>query len=123
MASDLRSILALEVPILVLLGERQMRMSDVMALVPGAIIELPKSSEEELELLANNKPVGTGVAVKVGENFGLRITYIGDIQERVRALGAAGAGGGGGGGAGGGGGGGGGDLSAEALAEQMLAGQ
>lgn len=123
MASDLRSILALEVPILVLLGERQMRMSDVMALVPGAIIELPKSSEEELELLANNKPVGTGVAVKVGENFGLRITYIGDIQERVRALGAAGAGGGGGGGAGAGGGGGGGDLSAEALAEQMLAGQ
>ncbi len=123
MASDLRSILALEVPILVLLGERQMRMSDVMALVPGAIIELPKSSEEELELLANNKPVGTGVAVKVGENFGLRITYIGDIQERVRALGAAGAGGGGGGGAGAAGGGGGGDLSAEALAEQMLAGQ
>ena len=87
MASDVRSILSLEVPIIVLLGERSMRVSDVCALAPGAIVELPKAADEELTLLVNNKPVGTGLAVKVGENFGIKITYIGDLKARIAALG------------------------------------
>ncbi len=87
MASDLRSILSLEVPIIVLLGERQMKTSEVVSLVPGAIIELPKNAEDELALQVNNKPIGTGQAVKVGENFGLRISYIGDLRSRIDALG------------------------------------
>ncbi|HVU62581.1 MAG TPA: FliM/FliN family flagellar motor C-terminal domain-containing protein [Phycisphaerales bacterium] len=89
MASDLQAILSLEVPLIVLLGERVMRVSEVCALGPGAIVELPKGAEEELTLLVNNKPVGTGVAVKVGENFGIRITYMGDLRERIEALGGA----------------------------------
>lgn len=87
-SSDLKSILSLEVPIIVLLGERKMRVSDVVALVPGSIIELPKTSEEELTLMVNNKPVGSGVAVKVGENFGIKITYIGDVRQRIGAMGS-----------------------------------
>lgn len=86
MASDLRSILCLEVPIIVLLGERQMKTSEVVSLVPGAIIELPKNAEDELALQVNNKPIGTGQAVKVGENFGLRISFIGDLRARIDAL-------------------------------------
>jgi len=86
MASDLRSILSLEVPIIVLLGERQMKTSEVVSLVPGAIIEIPKNAEDELALQVNNKPIGTGQAVKVGENFGLRITFIGDLRARIDAL-------------------------------------
>jgi flagellar motor switch protein FliN len=87
--SDIKAILSLEVPIIVLLGERQLRVSEVVSLVPGAILELPKTAEEELTLMVNNKPVGNGVAVKVGENFGIRITYIGDIRKRIVALGEA----------------------------------
>lgn len=86
MASDLRSILSLEVPIIVLLGERQMKTSEVVSLVPGAIIEIPKNAEDELALQVNNKPIGTGQAVKVGENFGLRISFIGDLRARIDAL-------------------------------------
>lgn len=89
MPSDVRSILSLEVPIIVLLGDRQMRTADVVNLVPGAIIELPKSAEDELSLLVNNKPIGSGHAVKVGENFGLRISFIGDVRQRIHAMGAA----------------------------------
>lgn len=88
MASDVRSILSLEVPIIVLLGERQMRTAEVVNLVPGAIIELPKSAEDELSLLVNNKSIGSGHAVKVGENFGLRISFIGDVRQRINALGS-----------------------------------
>jgi flagellar motor switch protein FliN len=86
MPSDVRSILALEVPLIVLLGERKVRVGEVTALVPGAIVEIPKHSEDELQILVNNKVIGTGVAVKVGENFGVRITYIGDLKDRIQAL-------------------------------------
>ncbi len=90
MPSDIRSILSLEVPLIVLLGERPMKTLEVISLIPGAIIEIPKNSEEELTLLVNNRPIGMGVAVKVGENFGIKITYIGDLRERISALGETG---------------------------------
>ncbi|MFN7021164.1 MAG: FliM/FliN family flagellar motor switch protein [Phycisphaerales bacterium] len=93
MASDLRAIMSLEVPLIVLLGEREMRTSEVLSLVPGAIVELTKAAEEELTLLVNNRPIGTGVAVKVGENFGIKITFIGDLRERISAMSGGGAGG------------------------------
>lgn len=89
MPSDLRSILTLEVPLIVLLGERRVRVAEVTSWIPGAIVELPKHSEEELHILVNNKIIGTGVAVKVGENFGVRITYIGDVKHRIQALGSS----------------------------------
>lgn len=81
-------ILKIEVPVVVRVGERQMRMSEVLGLVPGSIIELNKRAEDELDLLINNKQIGSGNAVKVGENFGLRVTYIGDVRARIEALGA-----------------------------------
>jgi hypothetical protein len=37
-------------------------------------------------MLVNNKTVGTGIAVKIGENFGLQISYIGDVRARLEAL-------------------------------------
>src|SRR5437867_1478356 len=69
-----------------------MPVKDVVNLSPGAIIELPKLADEELEILVNNKPIGTGRAVKVGENFGIHVNYVGDIKSRIAALGAASAG-------------------------------
>jgi flagellar motor switch protein FliN/FliY len=87
MSSDLAGVLRLEVPVIVRLGERTLSVGEVLDLAPGAIIELPKNVEDELDLLVNNKQVGTGVAVKIGENFGLRITYLGDVRVRIAALG------------------------------------
>ncbi|MFN0011158.1 MAG: FliM/FliN family flagellar motor switch protein [Phycisphaerales bacterium] len=86
MSADLRAILRLEVPVIVLLGTRSMRLGDVTGLAAGAIIEIPKNAEDELELCVNNKVVGLGKAVKVGENFGIRITFIGDVRKRIEAL-------------------------------------
>ncbi len=87
MPSDLPAVLRLEVPVIVRLGERTLPLAEVTALAPGAIIELTKNAEDELDLLINNKQIGTGTAVKVGENFGIRITYIGDVRERIAAMG------------------------------------
>lgn len=85
--AELDRILRLEVPVIVKLAERKLPMSEVMRLGVGAIIEFVKSSEEPLELLVNNKTVAVGETVKVGENFGLRITQIGDLKQVIRSLG------------------------------------
>src|SRR5580700_2163787 len=84
---ELNRILRLQVPLIVRLAERKMTCSEVMRLGTGAIIEFFKGSERPLELLVNNKVVALGEAVKVGENFGLRIRQIGDARQIVEALG------------------------------------
>ena len=83
---ELRRILKLEVPVIVKLADRKLLLSEVMRLGVGAIIEFVKSSSEPLELLINNKVIGVGETVKVGENFGVRITRIGDSKQIVSAL-------------------------------------
>lgn len=123
MPTDLRCLLQLEVPLIVLIAEHKLSVEEVRNLAPGAIIELPKGSEEDLEILVNNQGIAMGKAVKVGENFGVRITYVGDIKQRIEAMKSDGAKG---------------DsadgdansasvddseIDAETLAEQMLAGQ
>jgi len=87
--SEYRRLLAIEVPIIVQLGQRRMNVGEVMRLAVGAIIEFDKSADDELELLINNKSVGRGHAVKVGENFGIRLAAIGPIKETIRKLGGA----------------------------------
>jgi len=62
-------------------------LSEVLRLGNGAIIEFFKSSDEPLELMINNKVIAVGETVKVGENFGLRITQIGDVKSVIRSLG------------------------------------
>ena len=87
--AEVKRILSINVPIIVKLAERRLSMAEVMRLGVGAIIEFSKRSEEPLQLLINNKPIALGEAVKVGENFGLRITQIGDIKQVIRQLGSA----------------------------------
>lgn len=93
MPAELAPILKLEVPMIVVLGRREMTSREVVALVPGAVIELPKEADEELELMVNNKAIAAGNAVKVGENFGIRLSYVGDLKKRIAALGQEGGGG------------------------------
>lgn len=83
---ELHRILRMEVPVIVKLGERKLLLSEVMRLGVGAIIEFSKRSDEPLELLINNKTIALGETVKVGENFGLRITQIGDIRSTIQSL-------------------------------------
>jgi flagellar motor switch protein FliN/FliY len=88
MPADLASILQLQVPVIVVIAQREMPVKEVLSLAPGAILELPRGADEDLDVMVNNKPIGAGRAVKVGENFGVRVTYVGDLQERIEAMGA-----------------------------------
>lgn len=84
---ELARILHLSVPVIVKLAERKLAMSEVMRLGTGAIIEFTKASDEPLELMINNRVIALGETVKVGENFGLRITQIGDVKQVIQSMG------------------------------------
>ena len=83
MSMEQTPILELEVPLIVQIASRTMQVREVVELEHGSIIEFPRSADEELEILVNNKPVGRGTAVKVGENFGIRISTIGSLASCI----------------------------------------
>ena len=87
MPANVESILKLEVPLIVQIAQRSMPVKEVLTVVRGSIIELPKPADGELEILVNNKQIGAGTAVKVGENFGVRVSSLGDLTQRIAAMG------------------------------------
>ena len=85
---DVSRILKLQVPVIVQLAGNTTPLSEIMGLTTGAIIEFDKPVDSDLDLLINNKCIGQGQAVKVGENFGLRITRVGSLRDRIQAMGS-----------------------------------
>lgn len=78
-STDYRNIdllLDVSVQITVELGRTSRRIRDVLALGPGAVVELEKLAGEPVDLLVNGKLIARGEVVVIGENFGVRITEI-----------------------------------------------
>jgi flagellar motor switch protein FliN/FliY len=84
--SELDRILQIRVPVIVKLAHRKISLQEVLRLSTGSIVEFYKSSDDPLELLINNKSIGVGIAVKVGENFGIKLTQVGDMRQIVSAM-------------------------------------
>jgi flagellar motor switch protein FliN/FliY len=68
------------------LGRCRMTIQELLALAPGAVIELDKIAGEPLDILINDRLVARGEAVVVNDKFGIRITDIVSPQERVARL-------------------------------------
>jgi flagellar motor switch protein FliN/FliY len=83
---DLTRILNIEVPVIVRLAHRTMRVREIMQFASGSIIEFDKLADAELDLMINNEVIGYGQAVKVGENFGLRVLHVLSLREKIEAM-------------------------------------
>lgn len=86
LSKNLERILKIPVPVIVVLAEKTLSFKEVLAMNEGTVIEFEKSSSETLKLLVNDRKVGLGRVVKVGERFGLRIEEIGDPADIVQKL-------------------------------------
>ena len=84
---EIRRILRVRVPAIVRLAHRLMPVRTLRKLAPGSIIEFEKSVDEDLDLLINARPIGSGTCVKAGEHFGLRLTKVEDATQRIKSLG------------------------------------
>jgi len=84
---DVKRILRLEVPVIAVLGQKRMKLGEVLGLNVGSIIQLDKPSEDLLDLMVNDQRVGRGETVRIGENFGLQIVEMGSVQDTILKLG------------------------------------
>ena len=85
--SNLDHVLRIEVCVRAILVEKDMDISSILAFAQGTIVEFEKGFDQEIELHVSGQTVAKGYAVKVGENFGLRISSIPSVEDRISALG------------------------------------
>ncbi len=86
-SQTLKRILRVEVPVIAVMGERRMKLGEILALKIGTVLECGKPADEPLELMVNDRRVGHGRVVRVGEAYGLEITEIGSPRDTIRNLG------------------------------------
>lgn len=85
--SNIEMLLDIQVPIIVELGKTEMIMREVLALTPGAIIELDTLAGEPVKITIRGKTIAQGEVVVVDENFGVKITKIAKPQDRIKSAG------------------------------------
>jgi len=77
-----RSLLRIQLPVVVTLARKREPVSRIVKMGPGSIIQFEKSCEETLDMEIGGLSVATGEAVKVGDKFGLRISSMILPEER-----------------------------------------
>jgi len=87
LTGEIQRLLRLRVPLIVRLAHRNMKIGEIRRLSLGAIIEFSRAVNEPLDLLINNQLIARGVAVRVGDRFGLRIQAIRNRADRIQAMG------------------------------------
>jgi len=65
------------------LGRTRMTVRDLLALTPGAVLELDRAAGSPADLLVNGRLIARGEVVVVDEDFGLRLTEIVDGSSAV----------------------------------------
>lgn len=74
-------------PVRVLLAAETLPIARIRRLAAGMILEFDRDVEQPGTLLINNRELGHGEVVRIGECYGLRIQTIGDAATRIRSLG------------------------------------
>ncbi|MBZ0265161.1 flagellar motor switch protein FliN [bacterium] len=83
---NLDLLMDVSLPVTIELGRTNMLIRDVLEIGPGSVIELQKLSGEPVDLYVNDKKFALGEVVVIDENFGIRITELLQLEDRLKAL-------------------------------------
>jgi flagellar motor switch protein FliN/FliY len=64
-----------------------MSVESIVEMKVGTIVEFDVPFDAELTLLVADQPIAKGHAVKVGENFGVRLSSVLSVEGRIQRLG------------------------------------
>jgi flagellar motor switch protein FliN len=87
---NIKRILRLRLPVSVTVAEKNMPLETVLKLSPGTIIEFNKGADENLDLLVNDRKIGAGEVVIIGERFGIQIKSVEGQRLRLQKMGMLG---------------------------------
>lgn len=81
-----RSLLRIQVPVVVTLATTRQPVSRVLDLAPGTILHFGKPCDDPLTVSVGRCDVAVGETVKVGDKFGLRITSMVMPEEKFEPV-------------------------------------
>jgi flagellar motor switch protein FliN/FliY len=85
-SGNLNLILDVPLRLSVLLGRTKRSIADILKLTHGSIVELERLENEPVDILVNEKLIARGEVVVVKEYFGVRITEIISMENRLKNL-------------------------------------
>jgi len=85
-SGNLNLILDVPLRLSVLLGRTKRSIADILKLTHGSIVELERLEHEPVDILVNEKLIARGEVVVVKEYFGVRITEIISMENRLKNL-------------------------------------
>ncbi|NJD68884.1 MAG: flagellar motor switch protein FliN [candidate division NC10 bacterium] len=68
------------------LGRTRLQIREILQLGPGSIVELDKQAGDAVDILVNDKPIAKGEVIIIDENFGVRLTSITSVADRIKNL-------------------------------------
>ncbi|WP_153099470.1 flagellar motor switch protein FliN [Paraburkholderia hayleyella] len=61
-------------------GSATLPLSELVSLEPGSVVELDRLAGEPLVIKVNGAPIGSAEVVVAGENYGLKIVHLDNLQ-------------------------------------------
>ncbi len=85
---DLNLDVILDVPVTLSMeiGRTQINIRNLLQLNQGSVVELDRFAGEPLDVLVNGTLVAHGEVVVINEKFGIRLTDVISVSERVKRL-------------------------------------
>jgi len=84
--SKLELLLDVPLELKVELGSTKLNLREILELHEGSLIQLNKLAGEPLDIYANGRLIARGEVVVIDENFGIRVTEIVSLRERMKTL-------------------------------------
>ncbi len=83
---DSNLLKSIPVTISVEVGRAVLKISDLLRLAQGSVVELDRIAGEPIDLLVNNTVVGQGEVVLVNDRYGIRLTRVVTAAERLKNI-------------------------------------
>jgi flagellar motor switch/type III secretory pathway protein FliN len=72
----MRNLLNVGVPVNVTLAAKKQTVKQIVELAPGSLIQFNKPCDQLLDLCVGEHRIAQGLAVKVGDKFGLKVNHL-----------------------------------------------
>ena len=86
--ANLAALLDVQMAVSIQFGETEMLLEDVIKLGVGSIIELNSGVDEPVKLIVNGRCFARGEVVTVDAFYGIKITEITSVGERIKSFNA-----------------------------------
>jgi flagellar motor switch protein FliN/FliY len=84
--ANLGALLNVQLPVSIRFGETEMLLEEVVKLGVGSVIELNSAVDDPVELVVNGRCFARGEVVTVDGFYGVRITEISSVGERIQSV-------------------------------------